>query len=49
MKHNMNPIPMMINTTVVLFLSIGIVVAEINIDIIVLSGLKKKIKIDKQN
>jgi len=41
MKHNMNPITMII-TTVVLLLSIGIVVAEINIDTIVLSGLKKK-------
>ena len=41
MKHNMNPITMII-TIVVLLLSIGIVVAEINIDTIVLSGLKKK-------
>ena len=44
----MNPIAMII-TTAVLLLSIGMVVAEINIDTIVLSGLKKKVKIDKQN
>jgi len=43
----MNPITMII-TTVVLLLSIGIV-AEINIDTIVLSGLKKKVKLKKTN